>query len=79
MKLALAILTVIVTVTIAIAGNYVLTIYTLNRSQHNWCETLALLTEKVVIKPANPTANPSRENAYLFYTHLKQLERNFGC
>jgi hypothetical protein len=51
----------------------------IHTSDHRWCTTLALLTTERIGKPANPQANPSRENAYLFYTHLKTLEAQFGC
>ena len=44
-----------------------------------WCATLQLLTAHPVPKPDDPAANPSRENAYVFYVNLLQLRNEFGC
>lgn len=63
----------------AIGGSYALGIHALDTSQHQWCSTLTLLTEHPVAKPADPQANPSRVNAYEFYTGLVTLRREFGC
>jgi hypothetical protein len=46
---------------------------------HRWCATLHLLTAHPVPRPADPHANPSRENAYVFYVNLLQLRQQFGC
>lgn len=61
------------------AGSYWLAASAVRSSNHRWCSTLGLLTSKPVPRPADPKANPSRENAYVFYAHLKTLERDFGC
>jgi len=46
---------------------------------HRWCATLQLLTADPVPKPDDPKANPSRQNAYVFYVNLLQLRNEFGC
>ena len=61
------------------AGNLIATYQAVNHSQHQWCSTLDLLTSRQVARPADPKANQSRENAYIFYTNLVKLRRNFGC
>lgn len=60
-------------------GNLVATYQAVSSSQHQWCSTLTLLTSRPVARPADPGSNPSRENAYIFYTNLVKLRHNFGC
>jgi hypothetical protein len=64
---------------LAVGGAYVLGLHAIHTSDHRWCTTLSLLTQQPIPRPANASKNPSRENAYLFYTHLKTLEGQFGC
>ena len=67
-------------VVVGLAGaNLLLTARAVNRSQHQWCATLTLLTAHTVPRPADPAANPSRENAYIFYANLLTLRQRFGC
>jgi len=49
------------------------------QNNHRWCATLQLLTADPVPKPDDPKANPSRQNAYVFYVNLLQLRNEFGC
>lgn len=49
------------------------------QSDHRWCGTLTLLTSRPVPKPADPKANPSREQAYVLYSDFRQLRREMGC
>lgn len=49
------------------------------QNNHRWCATLQLLTAKPVPRPGDPSANPSRENTYVFYVNLLQLRSEFGC
>jgi phosphatidylserine/phosphatidylglycerophosphate/cardiolipin synthase-like enzyme len=58
---------------------YWLAVGAVNTSDHRWCTTLELLTSKPVAKPTHPASDLSRERAYVFYLHLKELERDFGC
>lgn len=62
-----------------LVGSYALSLHALDVSQSHWCTTLTLLTSEPVAKPVDPQANVSRERAYIFYTNLKTLERDFGC
>lgn len=78
-RITLAVAAIVGLLAAAIIGAYALGLHAIDTSQHHWCTTLALLTEKPVPQPADPAANPSREDAYLFYVHLKELERDFGC
>lgn len=79
MKVALASLVIVVLVLGGILGSYALSLASLRQSQHQWCTTLTLLTRQAVPKPTDPAKNESRENAYMFYLNLKQLEREFSC
>ena len=60
-------------------ANLLWTAHAVNKSQHQWCATLTLLTARQVLKPADAKADPSRENAYIFYTNLLTLRHGFGC
>jgi hypothetical protein len=79
MKVFSAVVLIVVVFVASIAGSYVLGLRALHQSQGQWCTTLALLTRQSVPRPADPKADPSRERGYLFYAHLKDLEREFGC
>ena len=60
-------------------ANLLFTAHEVNVSQHRWCQTLDLLTAHAVARPADPRANPSRENAYIFYRDVTDLRHRFGC
>lgn len=70
MKLALLVAIAFLILAAGTSTNYVLNIYQINRSQHQWCEVLTLLTAD-----ANPTTASGKE----FYGKLTKLEREFGC
>jgi hypothetical protein len=53
----------------------VLTLSAIHRSQHQWCDTLSLLTATGPPKPGTP--NYTR--AHVFYVHLVTLRQDFGC
>jgi hypothetical protein len=74
-----SVLVIVITLALAIGGAWLVALRAQDSSQHKWCTTLELLTRQRVPDPADPAANPSRENAYLFYIHLKELEREFRC
>jgi hypothetical protein len=44
-----------------------------------WCQTLDLLTKKVIPKPADPKANPSREQDYQFYVVFTTAKQKLKC
>jgi hypothetical protein len=54
-------------------------VHYVNAQNAKWCTTLNLLTAHPVPKPAHPSANPSREQAYVFYTDFRELRRSLGC
>lgn len=74
-----AIVVVVTGIVAALSGAYGLSVYAVGQSQHNWCSALIILTRNPVPKPANPTANPSRETTYQFYLSLLELEQHFNC
>lgn len=76
-SLALAVVLVVVVGGVAVA--VLVSLSAVRSSDHRWCTTLTLLTAEPVPRPASPTADPSRQRAYVFYIHLKDLEREFGC
>lgn len=63
--------------TVLLSAGY--TTYAVQQSQHKWCDTLNLLTEHPVPRPADPAANPSRAQNYLYYTTFLTLKGRFGC
>lgn len=63
----------------SVGGSYVLGLNALHRSNQNWCAALVLLTGNPVPRPADPAANPSREQAYELYQDFIAIERRFGC
>jgi hypothetical protein len=48
-------------------------------NNHQWCSTLNLITSKPVPEPSDPSANPSREEAFTLYTDFAVLRGRFGC
>lgn len=72
---ALAITALVAVLVLSIVGSYGLSLWSINRSQHQWCDTLSLLTSAGPPKPGTPSYN----RALAFYDHLKILERRFGC
>ena len=71
---ALAVLTLAVAVI-----NLGYTTISVQRQAHDWCATLNLLTSQAVPKPADPAANPSRQQAYVLYSDFVDLRHRFGC
>lgn len=55
------------------------TVWQVHQSQSQWCDTMRLLTSHPVPAPSNAAANPSRENAYRFYSDFKMLKERLGC
>jgi hypothetical protein len=74
---AVILILVSVLVTIVLLAGF--TIYTQQVSDHRWCTTLTLLTSQRVPKPADPAANPSREESYRLYSDFVKLRRDLGC
>lgn len=53
--------------------------YEVRHSQQQWCTALNLLTAHPVPRPADPKANPSRENAYVYYRTFLDIRDRFSC
>lgn len=49
------------------------------KDDQRWCSTMDLLTRNPVAKPANPSANPSREASYEAFIDFSTLKKEFGC
>ena len=78
-KVALLISLLVLLLVLAVGVNYWLTIQTVRQTTGQWCDTLDLLTRNKIPQPADPAANPSREEAYQLYTDFMQLKGRFGC
>src|SRR6185437_8577040 len=52
---------------------------TIRADDQKWCAAMTLLTERPVPKPADPAANPSREQTYRFYMTFVELKHSLGC
>ena len=61
------------------AGAVMISLYQINDSNHKWCQIVNTITEVPVSKPANPTADQSRERAWEFYIEFVVLKRSLGC
>lgn len=61
------------------AANLFFTVHQVQAQGQRWCATLDLLTARPASRPADPKANPSREQAYLYYTDFRRLRRELGC
>lgn len=59
--------------------NFAITGYEVRHSQQQWCTALGLLTAHPVPSPADPKANPSRENAYVYYRTFLDIRDRFSC
>jgi hypothetical protein len=71
---------VLFVLTFALAGaNLLFTAQKVRDSDRQWCSTLTLLTSRPVPKPAEPKANPSREQAFVLYSDFVQLRHRLGC
>lgn len=66
----LSVLVIVASLVISIGGSYALTLIAISRSQHQWCDTLSLLT-------AN--SHPSTSQGKVFYGKLSDLENKFHC
>jgi hypothetical protein len=59
--------------------NLAITQWEVRHSQQQWCSALDLLTARPIPSPSDPKANPSRENAYLYYKTFVDIHHRFGC
>jgi len=78
-RLALLIATLLLVIITSVAAGWGLTLWETSIQSHQWCDTLTLLTKNPVPKPADPQANPSRQQSYLLYSDFVKLRHKFGC
>jgi uncharacterized protein (UPF0333 family) len=79
MKIALALVIMLVLLACGLVVEYVLIVHVISHSQQQWCDTLKLLTTTKTPKPLNPSVNPSREQAYNLYEDFVHLHSLFSC
>jgi hypothetical protein len=60
-------------------GNLLASAHDANATGRKFCAIVQAATAHAVPKPADPAANPSRENAYVFYLKFVKLGRDLGC
>ena len=53
--------------------------HTVTANNHKFCQVVSGVTAVPVPKPADPAANPSRENQYEWYERFVSLGRSLGC
>ena len=63
----------------ALALCFSFTWWQVSTSEQHWCQALETLTQHKVPKPADPQANPSREEGYILYTEFLKIRGEFGC
>jgi len=63
----------------AIALCCAFTYWQVGSSERHWCQALGTLTQHKVPEPADPAANPSREEGYVLYTEFMKIRGEFGC
>lgn len=78
-RYAVAAALVLVLLVLAVAASLWLSSAAIGASERKWCGTLALLTARPVPRPADPAANPARQENYLFWLDLVRLKRDYGC
>ena len=77
-RYGLAVLVLVATLMLAIAGSYALSLRAIASSQHQWCTTIELLTSNG--PPRREGTSPvTYRRGLVFYRHMKELERRFGC
>lgn len=76
---ALLMSAVFVIVVAAIVVNYFMMAWYVGHVDSQWCDTLRLLTAHPVPRPVNPSANPSRVEAWQLFTDFLSLRKRLGC
>src|SRR6185437_9647529 len=62
-----------------IGASLLFTARAIANDEHKWCNAMTLLTARPVPKPADPKANPSRQQTYLYYMTFVELKHSLGC
>lgn len=55
------------------------TVHYVNAANHKFCQVINGFTSVPVARPVNPSANPSRVQAYEWYERFLALGRSLGC
>lgn len=79
LTIIVSVVVVVLGLVLSVGGSYVLSLYVQHQSNQQWCAALELLTSQPVSAPADPSANPSRVQAYKLYQDFLAIERRFGC
>ena len=69
----------VLVVAVLCGANLLFTARTVTNDDHKWCAAMTLLTARPVPKPADPKANPSRQQTYRFYMTFVELKHSLGC
>lgn len=78
-RMITAILVVFLALITSQVGAYALSLYNEHRANQQWCAALTVLTQEKQNPPADPHADPSREESFLLYQDLVDLKHRFGC
>lgn len=70
-------LTIISMITAAAAT--LVSFHQIDVNNHKFCQVITPFTSTKVTRPANPKANPSREQAWEWYERYVSLGRSLGC
>lgn len=62
-----------------IGASMLFTVNYVKSTEREFCQVVTAATETPVQKPANPAANPSREQAYEWYLRFAALGQRLGC
>jgi hypothetical protein len=78
-RVALLVTAFFVILCAAIGGSFLLTTMQITSNNQQWCDALKILTQDTVPSPADPKANPSREQTYLLYEDFMKIHEHFRC
>ena len=79
LRITLTVAAIAGSVVLAVLTSVLLSLHVARESQHQWCDTLELLTSRPVARPADPVAHHAQYENWLFYQDLKGLAARFGC
>jgi len=68
-----------VVMVLLVAACLVFTSLDVSASDRKFCDVIHGFTAVQVQQPADPAANPSRENQWLWYQRFVSLGRSLGC
>lgn len=68
-----------VVMVVLVAACLVFTVNYVKSTEREFCAVVTATTATPVPKPANPAANPSRQNQWEWYERFVSLGRSLGC